>query len=122
MNDVVCTLGKSYAWESMEGPKNAGNELRDLEKGIGSKLGKEWAEILKLAGVGKDQEGYERRKRALVLLYTHFLRLDIVGPSLQRGSFSCSMLGWRSKLNLFIGFEQNKLISFSKHPNFSMPS
>jgi hypothetical protein len=122
MNDVVCTLGKSYAWEPMERPKNAGNELGDLEKGVGSKMGKEWTEILKLAGVGKDQEGYERRKRALVLLYTHFLRLDIVGSSLQRGSFSRSMLGWRSKLNLFVGFEQNKITSFSKHPNFSTPS
>ena len=87
MDDVVGTLGKSYTWESVEGPKSTRKELEDLEKKISAKMAKEWREILKLAGVGKDEEGYERRKRALVLLYAHFLRLDVEGASLQRGSF-----------------------------------
>jgi translocation protein SEC63 len=87
MDDVVGTLGKSYAWESVKGPRNAEKELENLEKTVSTKMGKEWTEILKLAGVGKDEEAYERRKKALVLLYVHFLRVNVVGASLQRGSF-----------------------------------
>lgn len=93
MDDVVGTLGKSYAWESIGGPKSAGKELGDLEVNVSSKMGKEWIEVLKLTGVDKDQEGYERRKRALVLLYAHFLRVDVVGSSLQRGPYACSVFG-----------------------------
>jgi translocation protein SEC63 len=88
MDDVVGTLGKSYAWESVQGPKGVGKELEDLEGSVSKKMGKEWSEMLKLAGIRKDEEGYERRKRALVLLYAHFLRVDIVQVSLQRGMFA----------------------------------
>jgi translocation protein SEC63 len=87
MGDVVGTLGKSYAWESVERSKSAGKKLADLERSVSAKMGKEWSEILKLAGVGKNEDGYERRKRALVLLYAHFLRLDARGTSLQQGMF-----------------------------------
>lgn len=88
IDDIVGTLGKGYAWESKVGlKKSASNELHELESSVREQLGKEWDEILKLAGVGKDEggEAYERRKRALVLLYSHFLRVQVSGTSLQKG-------------------------------------
>ena len=87
MGDVVGALGKSYAWESVERSKIAGEKLEELERNVSAKMGKEWSEILKLAGVGKDEGGYEKRKRALVLLYAHFLRVDARGTTLQQGVF-----------------------------------
>jgi translocation protein SEC63 len=87
MGDVVGALGKSYAWESAAKPKSADKKLEDLERSVSAKMGKEWSEILKLAGVRTNEDGYEKRKRALVLLYAHFLRVDARGTSLQQGAF-----------------------------------
>lgn len=90
MEDVVATLGKSYAWEYKSPPKYAGTELDELERNISSKVGPDWEAMLKLAGVGTtsaDNEAYVRRKRALVLLYAHFLRLEVGVSSLEKGAF-----------------------------------
>jgi translocation protein SEC63 len=112
MDVVVGTLGKSYTWESVEGPKSAREELEGLERSVSAKMGKEWSEVLKLAEVGKNGYGYERRKRALVLLYAHFLRVDIAGASLQRGAFAQSMFIYASELTFscWMLIEQDHLL------------
>lgn len=101
MEDIVGSLGRSYSWESVKGSESGGKELENLEKMVSSNMGKEWDDILKLAGVKKAEEGYERRKRALVLLYSHFLRLDILGSSLQKGLFFHSV-SYISELTFFL--------------------
>lgn len=89
MGDVVGVVGKAYKWESAAKVQKAGDELKELEKNVEGQMGAEWTEVLRLAGVGKEESGdklgYERRKRALVLLYAHFLRIQVVGTSLQKG-------------------------------------
>jgi translocation protein SEC63 len=90
VEDVVATLGKSYAWEYNSPPKNVGPGLEELERNVSSKMGADWEAVLKLTGAGKtsvDNEAYVRRKRALVLLYAHFLRLEVGASSLQKGAF-----------------------------------
>ncbi|KAF7969129.1 hypothetical protein HWV62_28248 [Athelia sp. TMB] len=83
MKDVVAAVGKSYAWET-RGAKSAEKEVQQLESTVNSTMGKEWKDILSLAEVSKGNEGYESRKRALVLLYSHFLRLTITSDALKR--------------------------------------
>lgn len=90
MEDVIATLGKSYAWEYKSYPKNAGADIEELERTVILKMGADWRATLKLTEVGKasaNNEPYMRRKRALVLLYAHFLRIEIVAASLQDGTF-----------------------------------
>lgn len=85
MQDVVATLGKSYAWET-KGVKGAIDEVQKLEASVSAKMGKGWVDILKLAEASKGAEGYKRRKRSLVLLYSHFLRLEITNEVLKSGT------------------------------------
>ena len=90
IDDVVGTLGKSYAWESKPPSKSADMELEQLERSVSVKMGADWEKVLKLAGVTKtrlDDEASVRRQGALVLLYAHFLRIEIGIPSLQNGAF-----------------------------------
>lgn len=88
MKEIVATVGKSYTWES-QGAKGAEKELQKLEDTVSGTMGKEWADIIKLAEARKGAEGYQSRKRALVLLYSHFLRLTLTNDTLKRGSYSC---------------------------------
>ena len=93
MSDVVGVVGRAYQWESAAKVQEANIELKELEKNVAGQMGAEWREALRLAGVGKERSGnklgYERRKRALVLLYAHFLRIKVVGTSLQKGLSIC---------------------------------
>ncbi|OAX33624.1 hypothetical protein K503DRAFT_869439 [Rhizopogon vinicolor AM-OR11-026] len=73
MKEVVGVLGKAYRWETTWAGKATG--LQDLEKDINEKIGDQWREVKELVATGGKCEGTE--ERALVLLYAHFLRLDI---------------------------------------------
>ncbi|KDQ65135.1 hypothetical protein JAAARDRAFT_168038 [Jaapia argillacea MUCL 33604] len=87
VDDVVAALGKSLQYEiGAKGKKGKGadrEEIKQLEGKVAEKLGAgKWAELKKLAGMGKG-EGSESRRRGLVLLYAHLLRLDVKSAALQ---------------------------------------
>ncbi|EIN04311.1 hypothetical protein PUNSTDRAFT_108433 [Punctularia strigosozonata HHB-11173 SS5] len=83
MEDVVSALGKAFSYEPTKaatGKKNANKELKQLEKQIEEKLGAKWLEVRKLTEVGDNV--LDARRRALVLLYAHALRLPVQDSSL----------------------------------------
>ena len=85
------TLGKAYKWELPVKAK-ASDEVDRLEKSIEGRLGSKWTEVRKLA---QDYDGqlHILRREALILLYSHLLRLDIQDAALQkRASISCQLL------------------------------
>lgn len=75
-------LGKSYRWETTWAVTGTG--LEDLEKEIHERMGDQWREVKELVAAGGKCKGTEQR--ALVLLYAHFLRLDI-DEALKQGAF-----------------------------------
>lgn len=85
MEDVVSALGKAYKWELSASTPNA--EIDQLEKTVKEKLGSKFTEVTKLT---QDYNGelHESRRKALVLLYAHLLRLDIKDSSLKKREFS----------------------------------
>jgi translocation protein SEC63 len=86
MDDVVGTLGKAFSWEGMAVTKAAQkDELEGLESRIRESLGSNWTQILELAEAGHIEHG--KRKKALILLYSHLLRFPIPS-SLRHGPFS----------------------------------
>ena len=82
MEEVVGTLGKAYKWELPVTAK-ASDEVDQLEKTIEGRLGSKWMEVRKLA---QDYDGqlHQSRREALILLYSHLLRLDIQTAALQK--------------------------------------
>ena len=82
MEEVVGTLGKAYKWE-LPVKARASGEVDQLEKSIKEKLGPKWTEVRKLA---QDYDGqlHELRREALILLYSHLLRLDVQDAALQK--------------------------------------
>ncbi|CAA7269196.1 unnamed protein product [Cyclocybe aegerita] len=83
MEDVVGALGKAYQWELDASKTKSTAELDTLEKTITEKLGAKWTEVRKVA-VDYDGKLHEARKRALVLLYAHLLRLEIKDAGLKK--------------------------------------
>ncbi|KIM62777.1 hypothetical protein SCLCIDRAFT_1175485 [Scleroderma citrinum Foug A] len=75
LNEVGKVLVNAFKHE--KGSK-AGGDLRNVEKEIEKRTGKEWSE-LKMTF-----EGDEKSTRALVLLYAHFLRLELGSTPLQQ--------------------------------------
>ena len=91
MEEVVGTLGKAFKWE-LPLKARASDEVDQLEKSIEGKLGSKWTEVRKLA---QDYDGqlHMLRREALILLYSHLLRLDIQDAALQkRASIFCEIL------------------------------
>ena len=82
MEEVVGTLGKAYKWE-LPAKAKVSDEIDQLEKTIAERLGSKWTEVRKLA---QDFDGtlHELRREALILLYSHLLRLDIQNSALQK--------------------------------------
>jgi hypothetical protein len=76
ISDIVKVVGSAFRYESKT--KNAGN-LSEVEKEIERKAGDEWKEMSKAVA------GDEKGRRALALLYAHFLRLDLGSKALERG-------------------------------------
>jgi hypothetical protein len=83
MKEVIGVLGKAYRWEATWAGTTAG--LEELEKQIDEKMGSQWREVKDLVASDGKCEGTEQR--ALVLLYAHFLRLQISNEALKQGRF-----------------------------------
>ena len=84
IEEVVGTLGKAYKWESTATKGKESSELDTLEKAVAKSASTRWAEVRKLA---QDFDGklHETRRKALVLLYAHLLRLKITDSGLKKG-------------------------------------
>lgn len=80
MKEVIGALGQAYRWEAIWAGTAAG--LEELEKQIHEKMGDQWREVKDLVASGGKCEGTEQR--ALVLLYAHFLRLQISNEALKQ--------------------------------------
>jgi translocation protein SEC63 len=85
IDEVVGTLVRSFEWEGTM--LRVGNEeLHVLEESIEKSNIVNWAEMKRLACIAETgDEGSLRKRRALILLYAHMLRLQIVDSSLQAG-------------------------------------
>ncbi|PFH46819.1 hypothetical protein AMATHDRAFT_68973 [Amanita thiersii Skay4041] len=84
IDEVVDTLGKSYTWEHPHGSvtKSVGSdaeELKRLEKEIGLKAENSWKVIGKAI-----KGGDEARRRGVILMYAHMLRIEVNSSNLIR--------------------------------------
>ncbi|ESK87828.1 translocation protein sec63 [Moniliophthora roreri MCA 2997] len=83
MDEVIGALGKSFQHEkpgvSLKAEEKA--ELDRLEKLISEQVGKPWEIVKSIVGV--DENAKDSRRRSMILLYAHLLRLDINRPSLK---------------------------------------
>lgn len=85
MEEVVGTLGKAYQFElSDAGVRKSDVGIDRLESEIEKRAGAKWSEVRKIA---KDVDGklHVKRRRALVLIYAHLLRIEISDAKLQKG-------------------------------------
>jgi translocation protein SEC63 len=78
IGDVVKVFGAAFRYEAQI--KSAG-DLSRVDEEIEKRIGAEWTEMKKVIVSG---EGEEKAKRALSLLYAHFLRLDLGSKVLER--------------------------------------
>ena len=71
-------LGKAYKWDSELPVKAwATDEVDQLQKSIERELGSNWTEVRRLAqDYDHDGQLHILRREALLLLYSHLLRLD----------------------------------------------
>ena len=87
MDEVVGALGKAFQWEqpnvSLKAEEKA--ELERLEKLISEQAGKSWEIVKSIVGV--DESAKDSRRRSMILLYAHLLRLDINKHSLREGTW-----------------------------------
>ncbi|TFK35050.1 DnaJ-domain-containing protein [Crucibulum laeve] len=86
MEEVVGALSKGYQWELDTTTKSKGEaELDELEKEIAEQAGAKWTQVRKFAK-DKDVVGEldAKRRKALVLLYAHLLRIDVNDTGLQK--------------------------------------
>jgi len=82
ISDIVKVVGSAFKYESQA--KNAG-DLNKVEIEIEKRIGDEWKEMSKVV------VGDEKARRALALLYAHFLRLDLGSKALERGGHPASL-------------------------------
>ncbi|KAG1764475.1 translocation protein sec63 [Suillus placidus] len=80
MKEVIGALGQAYRWETTWAGTAVG--LEELEEQIDEKMGDRWREVKDLVAPGGKCEWTEQR--ALVLLYAHFLRLNIGDGALKQ--------------------------------------
>lgn len=84
MEEVVATLGAVYKWERPVKTKPDVEEvLNSLEKQIADKAEQKWQAVRDLVVIDGPEEAAKRR--ALILLYAYFLRLDVPRKDLQQG-------------------------------------
>ncbi|KAG6865385.1 hypothetical protein C0991_003088 [Blastosporella zonata] len=75
--EVLGTLGKAFQYELATPKANAVPELDALEKQIQEQAGLKWNEVRKVCGNDLP------RRKGLILLYAHLLRLDIQSSALR---------------------------------------
>ncbi|KAL0577555.1 secretory subunit, partial [Marasmius crinis-equi] len=83
IHEIVGALGKSFEWEHPKGTSKADEqaELTRLEKEISQAAGESWESVKTL--VGLEEKTAESRRRSMILLYAHLLRLEVRVPTLQ---------------------------------------
>ncbi|KXN80902.1 Translocation protein sec63 [Leucoagaricus sp. SymC.cos] len=84
MEEVVGTLGKAFQYEMSDANvKKSDVTIDRLESEIEKRAGSKWTEVRKIA---KDVDGklHPKRRRALVLIYAHLLRIEIPDPKVQK--------------------------------------
>ncbi|KAF9468774.1 translocation protein sec63 [Collybia nuda] len=77
MEEVISTFGKAYQWELPVKTPKYDADLDRLEKQINEQAGSKWEEVRTLCGDNNS------RRKALVLIYAHLLRISIENSTLQ---------------------------------------
>ncbi|EIW81991.1 translocation protein sec63 [Coniophora puteana RWD-64-598 SS2] len=77
--EIAGVLSQAYKWENPPSASTHQEEVKKLEEQIEAALGEEWKEAKKVV---EGKNGGKSERKALVLLYAHFLRLD-VSPGLK---------------------------------------
>ena len=83
VEEVVSALGKAYQWELSAVKTKSDAELTEIETVIKEQLGAKWTEVRRLAQ-NYSGELHESRRKALVLLYAHLLRLEVKDAGLKK--------------------------------------
>ncbi|KAG9317061.1 translocation protein sec63 [Chiua virens] len=78
LGDIVKVVGSAFRYESHT--KSAG-DLSNVEAEIEKRVGDEWKKMIKAVANG---DGDSNARRALTLLYAHFLRLDLGSKALEQ--------------------------------------
>ena len=102
ISDVVKVVGGAFRYESRA--KNAG-DLSNVDGEIEKRVGNEWKEMSK--GIAGD----EKARRALALLYAHFLRLDLGSKALERGGHPVALV---SRMRLMSESQSKRHCSFKR--------
>jgi len=88
MTEVVGTLGKALQYEMSDACiKKSDVAIDRLESEIERKADSKWSQVRRIAN---DTGGklHVKRRRALVLIYAHLLRIEVPDPKLQEGRSS----------------------------------
>lgn len=105
-DQVLSTLGKSFSWElSSRSSSVDAAELQRLDDQLASKVGKPWKTMQSVLRPGDDA-----RRRALILLYAHLLRMDVKRPSLVNRKF------YSPSIFTFPTLSQNRRKFYSRRP------
>jgi translocation protein SEC63 len=86
MEEVIGTFGKAYQWELPAKSSKSDAELDRLEKEIKKQAVSKWEEARTLCG------DHDSRRKALILIYAHLLRIPIQKASLQEGNLATHTL------------------------------
>jgi translocation protein SEC63 len=129
MDEVIGTLGQAYLWEWPKPKRKASLEVDKTEAIIEQTLGNKWREIRRQAGL-VDPGPLDNRRRALVLLYAHLLRLPLSEATLRNGasvssvpSPYCSLLlPEQIELLLQSPYLLNSLLAMSISRNWLVPT
>lgn len=81
MEEVISTFGKAYQWELPAKSSKSDAELDRLEEKIKVQAGSKWEEVRILCG------DHESRRKALILIYAHLLRIPLQDSTLQEGEY-----------------------------------
>lgn len=79
MEEVISTFGKAYQWELPVKTSKSDADLDRLEKEIKEQAGSKWDEVRALCG------DHDSRRKALILIYAHLLRIPVQNSTLQEG-------------------------------------
>lgn len=79
MEEVISTFGKAYQWELPVMTSKSDADLDRLEKDIKEQAGSKWEEVRALCG------DHGSRRKALILIYAHLLRIPVQNSTLQEG-------------------------------------
>lgn len=91
LDETLVALAQAYQWDRPSQKKSSEIDaaIDSLDKAIGSKIEKKWESFKELAGI--DGAENKPKRRALVLLFAHFLRIPVARADLQKGKSPYSL-------------------------------